>query len=117
MHGSLAPTTTPKPFGDLIAGHYGAIVADPPWLFKSRTALQMANWNSRRDAEKHYNVMSVDDIAALPVGEIAAKDSHLFLWVTGPCLRQGFDVMEAWGFRYSAVAFTWIKLKKSHNVM
>ena len=102
------------PFGALRPDHqFRAIVADPPWHFKSRTALQTANWNSRRDAEKHYCVMSVDDIAALPVASLAAKNSHLFLWTTGPCLRQAFDVMQAWGFKYSAIAFTWVKLKKS----
>lgn len=103
------------PFAGLQRGHYGVILADPPWHFRARTALQMSNWTSRRDAEKHYAVMGVDDIAAMPVKELAAKDAHLFLWTTGPCLRQSFDVMEAWGFRYSAVAFTWVKLKRSHN--
>jgi N6-adenosine-specific RNA methylase IME4 len=75
----------------------------------------MSNWTSRRDAEKHYSVLGVDDIKALPVRNIAARDAHLFLWVTGPCLPKAFEIMEAWGFRYSAVAFTWVKLKKSFN--
>jgi N6-adenosine-specific RNA methylase IME4 len=60
--------------------------------------------------------MGLDDIKALPVGSLAAKDGcHLFLWVTGPCLPLAFGVIEAWGFRYSAVAFTWAKLKRSHG--
>lgn len=95
------------------AGNYAMVAADPPWHFRARTALQMSNWTSRRDAEKHYNVMGVDDIKALPIGKIAAKDAHLLLWATGPCLPQAFEVIEAWGFRYSAVAFTWVKLKRS----
>lgn len=94
---------------------YGAILADPPWHFKSRTALQSSNWTSRRDAEKHYDVMGADDIAALPVRDLAAKDAHLFLWTTGPCLPIAFEVIKAWGFRYSAMGFTWVKLKRSHN--
>lgn len=100
-------------FEGLREKHYRAILVDPPWHFRARTALQTANWTSRRDAEKHYKVMGIDDICALPVGELAAKDCHLFLWTTGPCLPKAFDVIEAWGFRYSAIAFTWIKLKKS----
>lgn len=100
---------------DLPQGHFKALVVDPPWNFKSRTALQMQNWHSRRDAEKHYSVMTLDDIKKMPISKIAAKDAHLFLWVTGPCLKQGFEVLDAWGFKYSSVAFTWIKLKKSHN--
>lgn len=105
------------PFGDLQRGAYRAIMADPPWHFRARTALQVENWDSRRDAEKHYATMNLDDIKALPVKALAHPDAHLFIWTTGPCLRQTFDVIEAWGFRYSAVAFTWIKLKRSHNAM
>lgn len=102
-------------FDGLPQHHYRCILADPPWHFRARTALQVGNWTSRRDAEKHYRVMGVDDIAAMPVKELATKDAHLFMWTTGPCLRQSFEVMEAWGFRYSAVAFTWVKLKRSFN--
>lgn len=111
--GDVLPDT--HTFSGLVQHGYGVICADPPWHFKSHTALQMANWNSRRDAEKHYSVMGVDDIAALPIKDIAAKDAHLFLWTTGPCLEQAFGVIRAWGFRYSSMAFTWAKLKKSHD--
>lgn len=93
---------------------YGCICADPPWGFRARTALQMSNWTSRRDAEKHYKVMGIDDIAALPVRDLAAKDCHLFMWVTGPIMVEGkyLQIMKAWGFRPSAVAFTWIKTRR-----
>lgn len=102
-------------FAGLPHGHFRAIMADPPWRFQSRTALQSGNWTSRRDAEKHYAVMGVDAIAALPVRDLTAKGAHLFMWTTGPFLRQAFDVIDAWGFRYSAVAFTWIKYKRKHD--
>lgn len=105
------------PFGDLLPGRYAAILADPPWHFRARTALQVSDWTSRRDVEKHYQVMDAADIAALPVKLLAAKDAHLFLWTTGPCLRLAFDVIEAWGFRYSAVAFSWVKLKRRFEPM
>jgi N6-adenosine-specific RNA methylase IME4 len=105
------------PFGGLKPHAYRAICADPPWHFKSYTALQVENWSSRRDAGKHYEVMSLDAIAALPVRELAHPGgSHLFLWATGPCLRDAFAVMEAWGFKYSSVAFTWVKLRRSFAV-
>lgn len=103
------------PFGDLPKQSFQCICADPPWHFKARTALQMTNWTSRRDAEKHYAVMGIDDIMALPVRDLAAPDAHLWIWTTGPCLAMTFDVIKAWGFRYSAVGFTWVKLKRSHN--
>ena len=59
--------------------------------------------------------MSIEQIKAIPVANVAAPDSHLFLWTTGPCLPVAFDVIKAWGFRYSGIAFTWIKLKKSYR--
>jgi len=97
------------------AGEYAMIAADPPWHFRARTALQMSNWTSRRDVVKHYAVLGVDDIAALPVKDIAAPDAHLLLWITGPLFVEGkhLPIMKAWGFKPSSVAFTWVKLKRS----
>lgn len=100
------------PFGDLQRRSYGCISADPPWYFRTRTTTV-----SNRDPQQHYPVMTIDKILALPVREIAAPDCHLFLWATGPCLPQAFDVIKAWGFKYSGVAFTWAKLKRSHDLM
>lgn len=104
-----------KELRELPRSYFGAIVADPPWHFKARTVLQIAHPGSRRDAERHYAVMDLEAIKAMPVNNLAAKDSHLFLWTTGPCLPQAFEVIEAWGFRYSSIAFTWVKFKRSYN--
>lgn len=95
---------------DLYVHHYGMICADPPWFFRTRTGFV-----SDRDPRQHYDVMTLDKIMALPVAELAAPDAHLFLWCTGPCLPQAFDLIKAWGFRYSGMGFVWIKLKRSHN--
>ena len=66
--------------------------------------------------EKHYPTMPLDEIMALPVRDLAAKEGcHLFMWTTGPCLPQALETIAAWGFRYSGMAFTWVKLKKSYN--
>ena len=53
--------------------------------------------------------MTLDDIKALPVCEIADENCALFMWTTIPFLRHSFDVMESWGFQYKTVAFVWIK--------
>ena len=105
------------PFAPLEPGAYGAICADPPWHFRARTALQVGNWTSRRDAEKHYPVMGLEEIKALPVKRLAAADCHLFLWTTGPNLPASFEVISSWGFRYSGIAFTWVKLRRSFDAM
>jgi N6-adenosine-specific RNA methylase IME4 len=110
-----ALASAPLPFDGLRRGHYAAILADPPWRFKSYTAPQSLNPSSRRDNERHYSVLRPEEIAALPVRQLAAPDCHLFLWTTGPCLRLAFDVLDAWGFRYSSTAFVWVKLKRTHQ--
>lgn len=87
--------------------HYGAIYADPAWLFE--------NWSEAgtgKNASQHYDCMTLDQIKALPVGHLATKDAALFLWVTDPLLPQGLEVMAAWGFKYVTVGFTWGKTTK-----
>lgn len=80
---------------------YSTIMADPPW------DVQQKGKNSL-GAERHYNLMTLDDIKAMPVADLAADDAHLWLWVTNATLRHGYDVMEAWGFTPRS-PLTWIK--------
>lgn len=85
-------------------GPFGCVVADPAWTFATR---------SRKGLDgrpQHYARMTLAQIKALPVASVAAPDCHLFLWTTGPHMRQAFDVMDAWGFKFSTMAFTWVKL-------
>jgi N6-adenosine-specific RNA methylase IME4 len=86
----------------------GAILTDVPWRFKCFTAAV-----GSRDPRRHFRTMSLAEIRALPLRDLAAPDCHLFFWSTGPFLKRAFDVIEAWGFRYSGIAFTWVKLKKT----
>lgn len=53
--------------------------------------------------------MSIEDICALPVADIADKDCALFLWATLPTLPEAFKTIEAWGFSYKTAAFVWVK--------
>lgn len=53
--------------------------------------------------------MPLENICALPVKDLAADNSVLFLWVTFPKLLESFEVIKAWGFEYRTVAFVWIK--------
>jgi N6-adenosine-specific RNA methylase IME4 len=102
---------------DWPTGKFSCITADPPWHFRARTALQSRDFKSARDAEKHYDTMCLDDIAALPVGDLAAENCHLWLWVTGPMLVQGshLPIMKSWGFKPSAIGFVWCKLQSSYD--
>ena len=90
-----------------VEGGFKAIVADPPWAFKVRSDKGLGR-------AAPYELMDLDAIKALPVAATAARDCHLFLWTTGPHLPQALEVIKAWGFKYSGMGFTWIKLKRSH---
>ena len=82
-------------------GGYSIIYADPPWRYAQK-GLQGA-------AERHYPTMSIDELCALPVADIAAPDSALFLWATFPQLPEALRLIKAWGFTYKSVAFVWLK--------
>jgi N6-adenosine-specific RNA methylase IME4 len=100
--------------GGLPKHHFGAILADPPWVYKTWT--QSQNPQSSRNVERHYKTMRSSDIKALPIAELASPGGcHLFLWATGPNLPLALEVISAWGFKYSGIAFTWIKLRKSFD--
>ena len=73
---------------------YNIIYADPPWDYGNTKNLNGDFWGM---ADKHYDVMKFKDICNLPVGNIAANDCYLFLWVTSPFLEKGFEVIKSWG--------------------
>ena len=83
---------------------YSIIYADPPWAYRT-----YSKKGQGRSAESHYPTMCIEDIKALPVGELAAKDCALFLWATFPQLPEALRLIHAWGFRYKTVAFVWLK--------
>ena len=87
---------------------YNVIYADPPWEFKCWSAK-----GTGRSAEQHYSVMSLDKLCKLPVRDIAAKDACLFMWAVNSMLPEALQVIEAWGFAFKTVAFTWVKTTKT----
>ena len=87
---------------------YGVIYADPPWYFKVRS-----DKGKGRSPENHYPLMSLDDICQMNVKDISLPDSVLLLWVCDPMLDQAFKVIEAWGFQFKTVGFTWAKTNKN----
>jgi N6-adenosine-specific RNA methylase IME4 len=91
---------------DLPQGRFGAILADPPWHFEV--------WSINPGARiphpsQHYATMGLDEIAALPVADLAADDCVLFIWITWPMLTHALAVVDSWGFKYKTCAFAWIK--------
>lgn len=71
-------------------------------------AVKGEKWG-RANGRAEYPVMTTEDLAALPVKNIAAKDCALLMWATFPKLDECLQVMEKWGWRYVTCAFTWVK--------
>jgi N6-adenosine-specific RNA methylase IME4 len=91
---TLAPTMS-WPFGALTPLKYGAIIADPPWSIR-----MYGEGGYAKSPEAHYRTMSDEEIAALPVSQLASRDCLLVMWATWPKLPIAMRVMEAWGFAY-----------------
>jgi N6-adenosine-specific RNA methylase IME4 len=89
---------------------YSTIVADPPWPdeHKLTGVTRVGRVKKERGIEPHYSTLSMEDIAALPVADIAAEDAHLYLWTTNLHLARTFAIMQAWGFGYRTM-LTWCK--------
>jgi len=79
---------------------FGTIYADPAWKY--------GNQATRASTDNHYGTMTVDEICALPVKELAAEDAYLHLWTTNAFLFEAKRVMESWGFEYKSV-MVWVK--------
>lgn len=92
---------------------YSYIYCDPPYRFRNWSMEQKAKlgekWG-RANGRPIYPCMNTEDIAALPVERLAARDSLLFLWATYPQLEDALTVMRSWGYKYKTCAFTWVKL-------
>ena len=97
-----------NPFGHLRLGLYGAILADPPLAFKTRS-----NKGEGRSPQHHYSCLSFEQLAALPVGDLAAPNCFLFLWIPLRSIVLVEPLMRAWGFNFSGAGFAWAKQNKS----
>lgn len=96
---------------------YKIIYADPPWHYHNFNNIDLVKARRLGNTTKWkitpYEAMELDDIKKIPVKEISDKDSVLCLWAVYPALQEAFEVIEAWGFNYKTVLFTWIKQNKS----
>lgn len=100
-------------FADIPRAHFGAILADPPWHFKTyneKGRKRSPDWRPFEGSPSiHYDTMGAEQIRALPVADLAAADCVLFLWICWPLLAEALQLIEAWGFTYKTCAFSWTK--------
>lgn len=81
---------------------YKTILADPPWGVPSQRG------KGSRSAESHYDLMSLEQIQAMPVADLCEENAHLYLWIPNSLLQEGLDTLKAWGFTFRSPIY-WIK--------
>jgi N6-adenosine-specific RNA methylase IME4 len=69
---------------------FGTVYADVPWTFDNRA--------TKAAATDHYQTMTIDAIAALPVAKLVAPNAHLHFWTTTNHIWECPAIMHAWGF-------------------
>jgi N6-adenosine-specific RNA methylase IME4 len=98
---------TERPAFNGVFGQFGAILVDPPWRFTNRTG--KVGPEHRR--LHRYRTMSFEEIAALPVENVALPRCHLYLWCPNALLPEALTIMKAWGFTYKT-NMVWYKVRK-----
>ncbi len=88
-------------------GPFGTVLADPPWRFQNRTG-KVAPEHRRLS---RYDTLTVAELCELPVADVVAERSHLYLWVPNALVADGLRVMEAWGFTYKS-NLVWAKRRR-----
>ena len=85
---------------------YRTLVVDPPWSYTQPLG--------RDGADAHYRTTGMDDIAAIPVGDWAEDNAHLYLWTTNAFMDEAFDLVRAWGFTQKTI-LTWVKHREEQR--
>ncbi len=101
-------------------GPFHTVIADPPWQYNDKlgtsTAKTTGMYAGVRGSAYHYNLMTLAEIKALPVGEVAAWRSHLYLWTTNAFMVEAHEVARAWGFEPKTI-LTWVKVKRDAQIV
>lgn len=97
----------PTPLVDL-PSRFDLVYADPPWRYDF-------NQTDSRVIENQYPTMALEDICAMPLGDITIDNCVLFLWATFPKLEEAIQVVNAWGFKYRT-AIVWDKVRMGQGV-
>lgn len=92
---------------------YRTIVADPPWEIGNFPANLHARGMGTNPCP--YPTMSVDEIAALPVRDLAEKQAHLYLWTINAYVEDAYEIARAWGFKPGKL-LVWAKAPKGRGL-
>lgn len=95
-----------------VDGGFACILADPPWGFRTFAGEE----EIPTLGEAAYEPMSLDDMKAMPVSEIAAADSLMVMWVVSSHIPQAIELGEAWGFTYRSLGPIWAKARHPDQI-
>jgi N6-adenosine-specific RNA methylase IME4 len=99
-------------FDDIPRGAARTLLVDPPWSFRRFSTAACA-----KSPDAHYPCMTIDELAALPVADLADKrGAVLLMWTTAPFLPQSLDLMRQWRFRYKTCG-AWAKLSRTGSAI
>jgi len=93
---------------------YQVVYSDPPWQYhldidKRTESIKIDNGQKGLSVRRQYSTMPPEEISALPIKDIVAKDAACFMWTTDTHLPYAIEIMKSWGFQYKTIAFVWIK--------
>jgi N6-adenosine-specific RNA methylase IME4 len=80
---------------------YKTLIIDPPWDIQ-----QKGNYG----AVNHYQLMTLEQIKAMPISDLMEEDGHVWLWVTAATLEHGYAILREWGLVPRSI-FLWLKMK------
>ena len=86
------------------AGGFKVALIDFPWAFE--------NWSEKgegKSAQRHYDVLTIEQICQFPLGALLAPDAAVFSWMTWPFMMHWPRVVEALGLEYAGLAWEWLK--------
>ena len=82
------------------------IVVDPPWRYN--------DLGGAHGTAKQYGTMTLCELLALPLGQWAEPDAHLYVWTTNHFVREAVDLAEGWGFDLKTM-LTWVKHREDQR--
>lgn len=94
------PTLPPLP-----KRSYKTLKIDPPWAYRDDLP------GPGRGSNSHYDTLHADTVAGMApqIRKATASSAHAYMWVTNSFLKEGLEILDAWGFEYKT-QITWVKV-------
>lgn len=92
------------PWGDLLPHSYDCMMIDPAWQQRFYSAA-----GEKKAPQAHYKTTPFEEIATLPVLDLAAPNCLIWVWAINPMLDKAIEAVKRWGFEFKT-AGSWEKM-------